>query len=219
MDFVSKIINVKNNALIIIVLDFLISNCYRDFGTRRGTKLDNMYVIGIMFGVINGSSRFLWGWLMDKFGFKILMFIITIIEILIATTFYFSAQNSFLYILSVLIVSACIGGHFAILSPVFNKIFGLERGPEMYGITGNFIGIASICGPILTNFILHNTPDFLVVFLVGGSLCIIKFVVLIFFNENDKYKYEENVDALLNEEAKNDKKEPINEEGCIDDNN
>jgi MFS family permease len=181
----------------------LISNCYRDFGSRRGTKPDNMYVIGIMFGVINGGSRFLWGWLMDIFGFKILMLFITILEIIIASTFYFCAKNAALYIISVLLVSACIGGHFAILSPVFNKIFGLERGPEMYGVTGNFIGIASICGPIFTNFILNDTPDFLVVFLVGGGLCIIKLIILIFFDENDAYKYE-NVDSLLGEDKNQD---------------
>ena len=181
-----------------IVLDFLISNCYRDFGSRRGTKPDNMYVIGVLFGIINGGSRFLWGWLMDKFGFKILMFIITGIEIIIATTFYYCATIAPLYIFSVLLVSACIGGHFAILSPVFNKIFGLERGPEMYGITGLFIGFASICGPIFTNFILHDTPDFLVVFLFGAGLCFIKLVVLIFFSEEDKYVYKSGVDSLLN---------------------
>ena len=181
----------------------MISNCYRDFGSRRGTKPDNMYVIGIMFGVINGGSRFLWGWLMDIFGFKILMFFITGIEIIIASTFYFCSKYAPLYIISVLLVSACIGGHFAILSPVFNKIFGLERGPEMYGVTGNFIGIASICGPIFTNFILNDTPDFLVVFLVGGGLCIIKLIILIFFDENDAYKYE-NVDSLLGEDKNQD---------------
>ena len=177
----------------------MISNCYRDFGSRRGTKPDNMYVIGIMFGVINGGSRFLWGWLMDIFGFKILMLFITILEIIIASTFYFCSKYAPLYIISVLLVSACIGGHFAILSPVFNKIFGLERGPEMYGVTGNFIGIASICGPIFTNFILNETPDFLVVFLVGGGLCVLKLIILIFFDENDAYNYE-NVDTLLGED-------------------
>ena len=158
-----------------------------------------MYVIGVMFGVINGGSRFLWGWLMDIFGFKILMFFITGIEIIIASTFYFCSKYAPLYIISVLLVSACIGGHFAILSPVFNKIFGLERGPEMYGVTGNFIGIASICGPIFTNFILNETPDFLVVFLVGGGLCVLKLIILIFFDENDAYNYE-NVDTLLGED-------------------
>ena len=112
---------------------------------------------------------------------KILMLFITILEIIIASTFYFCAKNAALYIISVLLVSACIGGHFAILSPVFNKIFGLERGPEMYGVTGNFIGIASICGPIFTNFILNDTPYFLVVFLVGGGLCIIKLIGFIHY--------------------------------------
>ena len=77
-----------------------------------------MYVIGVLFGVINGGSRFVWGWLMDRYGFKKF-------EILISATFYFTAVNASLYIISVLLVSACIGGHFAILCPVFNKIFGL----------------------------------------------------------------------------------------------
>ena len=81
---------------------------------------------------------------MDKFGFKVLMFIITAIEIIISATLYFSVQIEALYIISVLLISACLGGHFAILSPVFNKVFGLEKGPEMYGLTGNFIGIASV---------------------------------------------------------------------------
>ena len=153
-----------------------------------------MYYIGVLFGVINGSSRFLWGWLMDKFGFKVLMFVITGIEIAIGTSLYFSINVAALYISSVLLISACIGGHFAILSPVFNKIFGLE----MYGITGNFIGVASICGPILTNFILHEKSDFLIVFLVGAGLCVIKLVVLIFFDENDKYIYD-SIEGLLNE--------------------
>ena len=61
---------------------------------------------------------------MDKFGFKILMFIITSIEIIIAGTLYITVQNDILYVISVLLISACIGGHFAILSPTFNKIFG-----------------------------------------------------------------------------------------------
>ena len=124
---------------------------------------------------------------MDKFGFKILMFIITGIEITISITLYFSVNIGFLYIISVLLISACIGGHFSILSPVFNKIFGLEKGPEMYGLTGNFIGVASISGPLMTNFILNDEGDFLIVFLIGGVLCVIKLIVLFFFDENDPF--------------------------------
>ena len=186
MDSVSK---VKYKYLIYknIVLDFLISNCNRDFGNRKEVSQNVLYYLGIFFGIINGSSRFLWGYLMDKFGFKILMFIITGIEITISITLYFSVNIGFLYIISVLLISACIGGHFSILSPVFNKIFGLEKGPEMYGLTGNFIGVASISGPLMTNFILNDEGDFLIVFLIGGVLCVIKLIVLFFFDENDPF--------------------------------
>jgi len=173
-----------------------------------------LYILGILFGIINGSSRFLWGYLMDLFGFKILMFIITGIEIAIACTLYWAAENDYLYIISVLLISACIGGHFSILSPVFNKIFGLEKGPEMYGLTGNFIGVASICGPLMSRFLLNERSDFLIVFLIGGALCVIKLVVLIFLNENEKFKYSGGVDALMDSgDSKNEKNEPITEEG------
>ena len=144
---------------------------------------------------------------MDKFGFKVLMFIITAIEIIISATLYFSVQIEALYIISVLLISACLGGHFAILSPVFNKVFGLEKGPEMYGLTGNFIGIASVSGPLMSNFILKEKKDFLIVFLIGGALCVVKFVVLIFFNENVKFKYKKSDDNLIeNEKDKSDEK-------------
>lgn len=186
MDFVRI-----NNIYFLIVFDFLIANCNRDFGNRNGLRQGYVYVLGICFGLVNGFSRFLWGWLMDKFGFKVLMFFITVIEMTIAASLFFSVHSPIIYVLSVLLISACIGCHFSILSPCFNKIFGLEVGPEMYGLTGNFIGIASICGPIMTKFIIKDTHDFLYAFIVGGTFCLIKIFVLLIFDENDKYDYKE----------------------------
>ena len=188
----------------------MISNCSRDFGSKNNIDPDYLYYLGVLFGIINGGSRFLWGYLMDKFGFKTLMFIITIIEIAIAGSLYFSAAYPILYIISILLISACIGGHFSILSPVFNKIFGLEKGPEMYGLTGNFIGVASISGPIMTNFVLNENKDFLIVFLVGGALCVVKLVVLIFFKEDDQFKY--SLIETLMKEDKNERHESLTDE-------
>lgn len=140
---------------------------------------------------------------MDKFGFQILMLAITLIEITISTSLYFAVNNSAIYVISVLIVSGCIGGHFAILSPTFNKIFGFDIGPELYGLTGNFIGLASICGPLLTNFILKTKSDFLVVFIIAGGLCMIKLFFTLIFDENDQYIYKERISELLSEHRKN----------------
>ena len=128
--------------------------------------------------------------------------VLTLIEIIISSSLYFAVNYSILYVICVLIVSACIGGHFAIISPEFNKIFGFDIGPELYGLTGNFIGLASFCGPLMTNFILKTKKDFLVVFLVGGGLCMIKLFITLIFDENDKFIYKERISNLLNEEKK-----------------
>ena len=172
-------------------MDNLIANCYRDFANRNDVAQKYLIVLGICFGLVNGSSRFLWGFLMDKLKFKILMSIISGIELIIAATFYFSVNYDILYVISVLLIAACIGCHFSILSPCFNKIFGLEVGPEMYGLTGNFIGIASICGPIMTKFIIQAKEDYLYAFLAGGTLCLVKIFVLLVFDENDKYIFKQ----------------------------
>ena len=148
----------------------------------------------------------MWGYLMDKFGFQILMTAITLLEIIISTSLYFAVNYSILYVISVLIISACLGGHFAILSPQFNKSFGFDVGPELYGITGNFIGLASLCGPLMTNFILKTKKDFLVVFIIGGGFCMIKLLITLIFDENDKFVYKERINDLLDEHKSNDKK-------------
>ena len=171
-----------------IVLDFLISNCNRDFGNKNHVSQNAIFTLGILFGIVNGSSRFLWGYLMDKFGFKTLMFAITTIEVTVGTSLYFIVKYDAIFVICVLCVGACIGGNFVILAPTFNKIFGLQIGPELYGITSISIGIANICGPILTTVILKENKDYLVAFLIGASLSFSKMILLFFFKE-EQYQF------------------------------
>jgi MFS family permease len=143
-----------------------------------------IFTLGILFGIVNGSSRFLWGYLMDKLGFKTLMFIITVIEVTVGSTLYFMVNYEAIFVIEVLLIGACIGGNFVILAPTFKKIFGLQIGPELYGITSISIGIANISGPILTKLLLKERGDYLIAFIIATSLSGIKFIVLLFFNEN-----------------------------------
>ena len=82
---------VRNTYYLIfyLVFDNLVSNCYRDFGNKNEVKQDYIFTIGILFGIVNGSSRLFLGYLMDKCGFKPLMMIIAFMEISIAASFYF----------------------------------------------------------------------------------------------------------------------------------
>lgn len=168
-------------------MDFLIANCNRDFGNKKHVIQERLFVIGILFGSINGGSRLIWGYLMDKFGFWKLMFIISSMEVAIGCSLYFAVNWDILYIILVNVIAACLGGNFAMISPVFMKVFGLDLGPEVYGISSYLIGIGSVCGPILTKLILSDITDYLFAFIIGGLVCSVKIIVLFFFDENDKY--------------------------------
>ena len=136
---------------------------------------------------------------MDKFGFKGLMFIITFIEIGISGSFYFLVNYHIIFLIENLLIACCLSGTFTTITPLFNKIFGKEYGAEMYGLTGFSIGLASFCGPLLIKAIIPeqeseegaedetNKEHYLYLYIIGGALCFIKFIILIFFKEDEEY--------------------------------
>ena len=182
-------------------MDFLISNCYRDFGNKYGCNQTSMFILGILFGVVNGTSRFLWGHLLDKFGFKILMYTLTFLEIICSCTIYYTVQYDALYIIMVLIAAACLGGNFCCISPLYTLIYGIEVGPQMYALAGIVMGIAQFCGPILVKFILSSKKDYLITFLIGGTFCVCKLAVLLFFDDKEKIEIDlqEKIDKEVND--------------------
>jgi MFS-type transporter involved in bile tolerance (Atg22 family) len=167
----------------------LITNTYRILGNRKKVGQNPLYLIGILFGLVNGSTRFIWGFLMDKSSFKLLMIIISFIEFAICGTIYFFAEISYIFIIENLLVACCLSGTFTTITPLFNKIFGDEFGAEMFGLTGFFIGLASFAGPVLTKLLIHEDQDYLTVYLVGGGFCFIKFIALLFFDEQKPYVF------------------------------
>lgn len=188
-------------------MDSLISNCNRDFGNKNGVNQKYLFVLGLLFGLVNGFSRFLWGYLMDKIGFKPLMSFISTVEVIVAGSFYYSAKFDLIYVISVLFIAACIGGHFSTLPPLFKKVYGLEIGPQIYGLCGFFVGTANLTGPLLTAFFLKEKKDYLITFLIGGSLVMIKIFCLLMFDENEKFKLD---DVVIDEDIgkiEEDKKE------------
>ena len=142
-----------------------------------------MFILGILFGVVNGTSRFLWGYLLDKYGFQILMYTLTFLEIIASCT------------------AACLGGNFCCISPLYTLIYGIEVGPQMYALAGNVMGIAQFSGPILVKFILSSKKDYLITFLLGGTFCVCKLAVLLFFDDKEKIEIdlEDKIDKEVND--------------------
>jgi MFS family permease len=87
------------------------------------------------------------------------------------------------------LIACCLSG-ITILIPLFPKIFGKEFGAELYGLTGIFVAIASLVGPLLIKLIVKDVEDYLTVYLIGAGLGIIKLIALICFKENKPYVFE-----------------------------
>ena len=186
----------------------MISNCNRDFGNKYGCNQTSMFILGILFGVVNGTSRFLWGFLLDKYGFKILMYIITILEIISSCTIYYTVKYDALYVIMVLIVAFCLGGNLCCISPLYTLTYGIEVGPQMYALAGNIMGLAQFSGPLLVKFMISEQKDYLIIFLLGGTFCMFKLVVLLFFDDTEK------IDIDLEEQLEN-KINKVNDENNI----
>ena len=134
------------------------------------------------------------------------MVIISLIEFGVCGTIYFFADNPVIFVIENLLVACCLSGTFTMITPLFKDIFG-DLGTEMYGLTGFFIGLASFMGPILTKSLIKEDSDYLKIYLIGGAICVIKFIALLFFDENKKFtfkaqlKEEDNTDERLSRES------------------
>ena len=128
---------------------------------------------------------------MDKFGFKILMFIICFFELGVSATIYYFADNPYVFVIENMLIALCLSGS-TMLIPLFHKIFGKDFGAELYGLTGIFIGLASLVGPFLIKLIVKEVEDYLTVYYIGVGLSLIKTIALICFKENKPYVFEYN---------------------------
>ena len=181
--------------IILLVLDYFIVNCYRDFGNRNNVPQTYLYIAVLFFNLINGFSRFIWGIFNDIFGFKKLLFLITIIEIFVGLSIYFVVNYEYIYVIELLLVGICLGGIATIISPTYNKIFSLLLGPELHGIAGIFIAVANILGPLCFKLTSKDVISYMIFFIIGAVLCATKLIILYFFDENQKL-YENKINDI-----------------------
>jgi len=67
---------------------------------------------------------------MDKFGFKILMFIICFFELGVSSTIYYFSDNPYVFVIENMLIALSLGGS-TMLIPLFHKIFGKDFGAEL----------------------------------------------------------------------------------------
>ena len=181
----------------------------RDFGNRMDIDRYKSYLIGYLYDSFYVVTSFIFGLLMDKYGFKIINIIISSIEIGVCFTFNFFPYTGVIFVIEIILISCCSSGIFTTITPLFNKIFGKEIALEIYGITFIFLYAPYIPIDLWGSFMREEPKNYLILHLIGGGISLIKLISLIFFKENKLYKFNNNKEEDYNNIEK------INDKGII----
>lgn len=116
-----------------VLFGYFMASSYKDYGFIKIN--DDQYlslIVGNFASISNGFSRFLFGYMLDIFGFRKIYFILLITELFIITTIEYIASNKIMFCIWVILSMACEGGHFVLFPSKTIEIYGLQYGTNIY---------------------------------------------------------------------------------------
>jgi MFS family permease len=81
-------------------------------------------ITGSIASVTNGCSRAGWAFLMDKYGFKKIFLIITVLNLICSALIGYTQGNSIAYLILLAVTMGCEGGLFACFPAIAGIVFG-----------------------------------------------------------------------------------------------
>ena len=198
-------------ALIIFCLSFFTIFLSISFPSYARVKyVDEFYVqlASLGFPFINGFGRMIWGMLLDKSSYRAILRVIFLLQIITIVVILF-VNSEIIIFLMILLGAVCLSGLMGTMPVIFNKVFGIKYGAEVFGVGNLMVGFSSMMGSTLVGFI-----DISGVFFLGGILVILGWLVFIVFSreQREKEKQRENdndndlEEDLLDEEEKDKEK-------------
>lgn len=130
----------------------MISVQFKDLGLKTIDDDEFLTLIGSIGFVINSTFRIIWGYLMDKFGFKKVYWVLILIQLALICSLNAISQNKSCYFIWICLILACEGGHFSLFPAITMKQFGIKVGGILYPyvyfafIISNFIQFLIVLG-------------------------------------------------------------------------
>ena len=186
-----------------LIFGFLLTNTYRKFGSTSfiETKQINnqkkyfensLKNLSKVFTLLNTFCRLVWGYLSDKFRFKILYIIVCINQLVCGSLIYISSGNIITYFIVVNLGVLSFSGHVILFPTLVHTKFGVENSVYLLGICGIFIGASALVGPVITLFVLEKSEKikYLYIYLIGAAPTIISLLITLFIKVEKKQKKE-----------------------------
>ena len=156
----------------------LVNTMYRNIAIKKNISTTIIQILSIIWFVIGCFCSFLWGYLIQKFSFKLLITIINIAGVIIGFCFYFSLGSSFLFSLFVIFQQIFSCGILVILNIHIMNIYKMEYYIEIFGVVSFAYGISLIASSafsyLMENYFNDNIDlGYAIIFCIGGAFSLI----------------------------------------------
>ena len=111
---------------------------YKEFGEQFREDEGDLTMIGSIGGLMLGAGKLFGATLLDYVRFRNVYFVFALVILVQLLTLYTAVKNVKYYLISCSIVMACEGLLTSMLPVLSLNIFGLRRGPQVFGILGTY---------------------------------------------------------------------------------
>jgi len=107
---------------------FLVTSNYKTY--VKTTIKDDQFLtlIGVIGGVGNGCSRFLWNLLFAKTGFKTVFLSVLTLSMIVFATIRFTVDIKEAYLIEIFILNCCLGGFLGVTPTGLQSLYGHTTG-------------------------------------------------------------------------------------------
>ena len=174
-----------------------INTMYRNIAIRKNISTSIIQILSIIGFIIGCFCSFLWGYLIQKYSFKLLITIINIIGVIIGFSFYFSLEISYLFATFVALQQIFSCGILVILNIHIMNVYKMEYYIEIFGVVSFAYGVSLICSSafsyIIENYLSDNIDlSYAIIFCLGGGFSLISTFIGLFEGEN-KFEIEQEI--------------------------
>ncbi|XP_033733057.1 oxalate:formate antiporter-like isoform X2 [Pecten maximus] len=160
-----------------------ISSLYKTYGQTFIKDDRFLAIVGSLAAVCNGGGRILWGYLADKFCFKVASMMSCGLFCVCILTFSLTERaGSALYLVYVCVLFLSFSGNFSLLPTATAKCFGQKYYVINYGFVFTATIVTSPIGVVLTSS-LQTSLGWYGLFFMVAAFSFTSFLISLFFNE------------------------------------
>ena len=175
----------------------------RKLGTLNGHSEIFLWNTSFFFKVLNAVGLPVWGFILDKYGFKNLYTMVLSVQLIISSLCFFITSNIIGFILFNSISAMLHSVNLSIQLTTYIIIFGNEKGVLLYSISWLLIYIFYIARPFISNIFVSKI--YFLAFYIGLSLfTMIALIILSFFVEKKHIYVDKNRDSSDSEKELDD---------------